>query len=303
MKIAVLMGGTSAEREVSLRSGNAIYNACKKLGFEVVKIDPINNIETYKPELLGNDLVFIGLHGGDGENGVIQRYLEKIDVDFTGSKSDSSALCMDKNLSKIQAKKIGVLTPDWFVIESLSDYNRNIMHPPFVAKPIDQGSTLGLFIVNENSEIKKSITSSLKFSNKVLIESFINGKEMTVPIIGNKALPVVEITPKSGFYDYDSKYTKGMTNYFSPANITTDLANKLKEQALMIHDTLGCRHYSRVDFRVDSNDNPWFLEINTLPGMTETSLMPISANSDNINFDDLINEIIMQAISSNNKRN
>ncbi len=302
MKIAVLLGGTSAEREVSLKSGNAIYNACEKLGFDVIKIDPLKNIEGYKDELLANDLVFIGLHGGDGENGVIQRYLEKIDVNFTGSKSISSALCMDKNLSKVQVRKIGISTPDWFVIQSLSDYNEDIICPPFIVKPIDQGSTLGLFLVNENSQIKKSIISSLSFSNKVIIESFIDGKEITVPIIGNRALPVVEISPKSGFYDYDSKYIKGLTDYFSPAKIATKLADELKEQALIIHNALGCRHYSRVDFRLDSKNNPWFLEINTLPGMTETSLVPISASSDNINFDDLINEIIIQATSNNGKK-
>ena len=292
------MGGNSKERQVSLKSGNAIHRACKNIGYDTLIIDMIDDIDFYLNELKKYDIVFIGLHGGEGENGTIQKTLEQNKIIFTGSDSKSSALCMDKNLSKIKAKDIGIPTPKWNLIKKVSSLDFNTQKFPIIVKPNDQGSTVGLHLVEEIDNLKSCVEKSLEFSNKVILEEFIPGKEITVPILGDSALPIVEIKPKSGFYDYKSKYTKGLTDYICPANIDKELSNKLKEFSIQIHKSFGCSHYSRVDFRIDNNNNPFFLEINTLPGMTDTSLVPISASSIGIPFSGLVKKIIDLTLAS-----
>ena len=292
MKVVILMGGNSKERQVSLQSGNAVFRACKQIGYMTSIIDMTEDIDYYLNELKKYDVVFIGLHGGEGENGTIQKTLEQNEIIFTGSDSKSSALCMDKNLSKIKAKDIGIPTPKWNLIKNVSNIDFNMQNFPVIVKPNDQGSTVGLHLVEKIDNFKSSIENSLEFSNKVLIEEFISGKEITVPILGDLTLPIVEIKPKSGFYDYKSKYTKGLTDYICPANIDEELSIKLKEYSIEIHRRFGCSHYSRVDFRIDNNNKPFFLEINTLPGMTDTSLVPISASSIGISFSSLVKKII-----------
>ena len=292
MKVVILMGGNSKERQVSLQSGNAVFRACKQIGYMTSIIDMTEDIDYYLNELKKYDVVFIGLHGGEGENGTIQKTLEQNGIVFTGSDSKSSALCMDKNLSKIKAKDIGIPTPKWNLIKNVSNIDLNMQKFPVIVKPNDQGSTVGLHLVEKIDNFKSSIENSLEFSNKVLIEEFISGKEITVPILGDLTLPIVEIKPKSGFYDYKSKYTKGLTDYICPANIDEELSIKLKEYSIQIHRRFGCSHYSRVDFRIDNNNKPFFLEINTLPGMTDTSLVPISASSIGISFNSLVKKII-----------
>ena len=292
MKVVILMGGNSKERQVSLQSGNAVFRACKQIGYMTSIIDMTEDIDYYLNELKKYDVVFIGLHGGEGENGTIQKTLEQNEIIFTGSDSKSSALCMDKNLSKIKAKDIGIPTPKWNLIKNVSNIDFNMQNFPVIVKPNDQGSTVGLHLVEKIDNFKSSIENSLEFSNKVLIEEFISGKEITVPILGDLALPVVEIKPKSGFYDYKSKYTKGLTDYVCPADIDEELTAKLNKYSIQIHKKFGCSHYSRVDFRIDNNNNPFFLEINTLPGMTDTSLVPISASSVGMSFSSLVKKII-----------
>ena len=292
MKVVILMGGNSKERQVSLQSGNAIFGACKHIGYNTSIIDMTKDIDFYLNELKKYDLVFIGLHGGEGENGTIQKTLEQNEIIFTGSDSKSSALCMDKNLSKIKAKDIGIPTPKWDLIKKVSSLDFNMQKFPIIVKPNDQGSTVGLYLVEEIDNFKSSVEKSLEFSKKVILEEFISGKEITVPVLGDSALPIVEIKPKSGFYDYKSKYTKGLTDYVCPADIDEELTAKLKEYSIQIHKKFGCSHYSRVDFRIDNNNNPFFLEINTLPGMTDTSLVPISASSIGISFSSLVKKII-----------
>ena len=298
MKVVILMGGNSKERQVSLKSGNAIYRACKNIGYDTLIIDMIDDIDFYLNELKKYDIVFIGLHGGEGENGTIQKTLEQNKIIFTGSDSKSSALCMDKNLSKIKAKDIGIPTPKWNLIKKVSSLDFSTQKFPIIVKPNDQGSTVGLHLVEEIDNLKSCVEKSLEFSNKVILEEFIPGKEITVPILGDSALPIVEIKPKSGFYDYKSKYTKGLTDYICPANVDKELSIKLKEFSIQIHKSFGCSHYSRVDFRIDNNNNPFFLEINTLPGMTDTSLVPISASSIGIPFRSLVKKIIDLTLAS-----
>jgi len=299
MKIGVLLGGNSAEREVSLASGKAISAACKELGHDVLDLDPEFDMKLLVPDLLTVDLVFNGLHGGDGENGVIPGFLQSLGVKYTGSKTEASAICMDKRISKALVHRKDLLTPNWVSLANNDPFSSvGDMVFPVVIKPNDQGSTIGLTVVKDESEIDDAIKLARQFANVVLIEEFIVGKEITVTVIGDKAYPIVEIVPSHGLYDYECKYNKGMTEYFCPAIIDKDLTKAIHESALKIHRLLGCRHYSRVDFRLDKNGRAWFLELNTLPGMTETSLVPKSAKASGLSFPELIQTIINEALEN-----
>ena len=299
MKIGVLLGGNSAEREVSLASGKAISAACKELGHNVLDLDPQFDVRLLVPDLLTVDLVFNGLHGGDGENGVIPGFLQSLGVKYTGSRNEASAICMDKRISKALVHRKDLLTPNWVSLannDPLSSVGDLVF--PVVIKPNDQGSTIGLTVVKDESELDDAIELARKFANVVLIEEFIVGKEITVTVIGDKAYPIVEIVPSHGLYDYECKYNQGMTEYFCPANIDKDLTKAIQESALKIHKLLGCRHYSRADFRLDENGKAWFLELNTLPGMTETSLVPKAAKASGLSFPELIQTIINEALKN-----
>ena len=299
MKIGVLLGGNSAEREVSLASGKAISAACKELGHNVLDLDPEFDVRLLVSDLLTVDLVFNGLHGGDGENGVIPGFLQSLGVKYTGSKTEASAICMDKRISKALVHRKDLLTPNWVSLAN-NDPLPSVgdMVFPVVIKPNDQGSTIGLTVVKDESELDDAIELARQFANVVLIEEFIAGKEITVTVIGDKAYPIVEIVPSHGLYDYECKYNQGMTEYFCPANIDKDLTKAIQESALKIHKLLGCRHYSRADFRLDENGKAWFLELNTLPGMTETSLVPKAAKASGLSFPELIQTIINEALKN-----
>ena len=299
MKIGILIGGDSSEREVSIASGRSIENACIALGHEVVRLDPKDGLEKIKSLLLKVDLVFNGLHGGDGENGKISKYLEDLGVVFTGSDSVSSEICMNKDKAKRIAANNNVLTPEWVLVtnEALSG-NIGQLNFPIVVKPNDQGSTLGLSIINSKSQLKGAFKVANSFASSVMYEQHIQGREITCSIVGNIAYPIVEIIPKHEIYDYECKYTKGMSKYICPAEINKNISSKIKEISLKIHKLLGCRHYSRVDFLLDRNNDPWFLEINTLPGMTETSLLPKSLESAGVNFNQIIEKIIGEAMDN-----
>ena len=299
MKIGILIGGDSSEREVSIASGRSIENACIALGHEVVRLDPKDGLEKIKSLLLKVDLVFNGLHGGDGENGKISKYLEDLGVLFTGSDSVSSEICMNKDKAKRIAANNNVLTPEWVLVtnEALSG-NIGQLNFPIVVKPNDQGSTLGLSIINSKSQLKGAFKVANSFASSVMYEQHIQGREITCSIVGNIAYPIVEIIPKHEIYDYECKYTKGMSKYICPAEINKNISSKIKEISLKIHKLLGCRHYSRVDFLLDRNNDPWFLEINTLPGMTETSLLPKSLESAGVNFNQIIEKIIGEAMDN-----
>jgi len=299
MKIGVLLGGNSAEREVSLASGKAISAACKELGHNVLDLDPQFDVRLLVSDLLTVDLVFNGLHGGDGENGVIPGFLQSLGVKYTGSKTEASAICMDKRISKALVHRKDLLTPNWVSLAN-NDPLPSVgdMVFPVVIKPNDQGSTIGLTVVKDESELDDAIELARQFANVVLIEEFIVGKDITVTVIGDKAYPIVQIVPSHGLYDYECKYNQGMTEYFCPANIDKDLTKAIQESALKIHKLLGCRHYSRVDFRLDENGKAWFLELNTLPGMTETSLVPKAAKASGLSFPELIQTIINEALKN-----
>jgi D-alanine-D-alanine ligase len=297
MKIGVLAGGNSAERDVSLSSGKAISDACKDLGYDVLSLDSQDDIKSLIPDLLSVDVVFNGLHGGDGENGVIPGFLQSLGVRFTGSGNESSAICMDKRVSKALVHRKDILTPNWIALSSGDDVPMDHdLGYPVVVKPNSQGSTIGLTIVQDQSELADAVALARQYDSVVLIEAFIAGREITISIIGDTAYPIVEIVPSHELYDYECKYTQGMTDYFCPANLSEEITKSIQASALKIHKLLGCRHYSRVDFRLDETNKVWFLEVNTLPGMTETSLVPKSAAAAGLSFPELIQTIINEAL-------
>ena len=299
MKIGLLVGGDSPERDVSLSSGKAIHKALELLGNNVIVLDTFNGIRSLESKILNVDLIFNGLHGGDGENGNVAAYLETLNIPFTGSEQDSSKICMDKDLSKKLVSDKGIVTPKWIASSSLpSESQLESLGLPIIVKPNDQGSTIGLSLVKDKIEIGPAFKIASNFADSVMFESFILGREITVPIIGSNSYSIVEIVPKKNLYDYECKYTAGMSEYFCPADIDDNLSSKIKNIALRIHNLLRCRHYSRVDFLLDKNNKIWFLEINTLPGMTKTSLLPKSLSADGFSFNDVIQMIIDEALKN-----
>ena len=271
---------------------------------QLVEINNLN-FSTFIHCIRDNSLVFNGLHGGEGENGQIQSFLSQHGIPYTGSGPMASMLAMNKHFTKILAIEKNILTPDWVSIK-LDNVNLTIeqnkpenLSYPIVIKPNHQGSTLGLTIVSNKDDIHEAIKLASVYSDEIIIEKYINGREITVGILGNRVLDIVEIIPKSGFYNYKAKYNKGETEYICPADIDDKTTNFIKKQALKLYKSLGCRHYSRVDFILDNKNNPHLLEINTLPGLCSTSLLPISAKSKGLNFKNLLNLIIEIALIDN----
>ena len=292
-KIAVLMGGPGEEKDVSLKSGQAIKKALNHNGYDVTSIILDTKLEKLVKELLSVDLVFLGLHGNIGENGTIQGFLDALGIIYTGSGPLSSAICMDKNISKIIAKNNGIMTPKWNLCNTaIHDAKMNY---PVIVKPNGQGSTVGLQIAHNESELKPALEYAFNYDNSVLVEEYIQGRELTVMLIDGKAQPVCEIIPSHEFYDYECKYTAGMSKYICPAEIDDNISNYVKKISENLFDLLKCENYSRADFRMDDQNKFWFLEMNTLPGMTDTSLAPMSALAAGISFNELIDKIVMHA--------
>jgi len=327
-KVALLVGGTSPERQVSKMSGKGILQALKNLQYPTIVIDPAYGLHQPKEEEqfflekdftnLSNrnyidainsmmfddvDIVFSAMHGKWAEDGTIQSLLELRGLKYTGSKVLASALAMDKDMSKVIFRQTGVKTADWFTVKErsfdpvlIADEINQRFGFPCIIKANDQGSTVGLKIVQDESEVEEGIVIAQNYSNKALIEKYIPGRELTVAVLLNEALPVLEIVPKSGFYDYKHKYTSGMSEYIVPANIPEDVAKQAQQQALTAFHSLGCEGYARVDFRMNNHNELYCLEVNTLPGMTPTSLVPKAAKAVGISFDELVKKIIQQAL-------
>ncbi len=296
-KIAILIGGDSAEREISIKSGNAIQKACNTLGYVTTIVEIDGNVADIIPQLKANDFVFIALHGGKGENGVIQGLLDSIKILYNGAGVLASALGMEKALTKQLADCMGISTPKWRTFANVGSAIE--FHPanyPVVVKPSADGSTIGLTIVEKQDDYSEAVKLADQFDGNILVEDYIAGREMTVTLIGNKAYPVVEIVPKHKLYDYECKYEKGMSEYFCPAEIPDEVTEQLQDASLKMYNAIQCSGYARADFILGKNDVPWFLEINTLPGMTETSLVPKSAKAAGISFNELIQMIIDEAL-------
>ena len=305
IKVLVLMGGVSTEREVSLRSGEAVYNALLGAGYNAVKLDVTrDNIDKIKE--INPDVVFLALHGRGGEDGCIQGMLEWMGYPYTGPGVAASAICMDKILTKKILQSKGIPTPRFIEFNNMSvdcgQIEQTILETfdlPVVLKAACQGSSIGVSIVNEKKQLKKELEEILKYGDSLLIEEFLKGTEVTVPIIGNRdirALPIIEITSENEFYDYQSKYTQGMCQHIIPARIDETTYSKTEKVALDAYSVLGCRGLSRVDIIIDENNVPYVIEVNTLPGMTAMSLFPDSARHAGVEFPDLLDEIVKLAL-------
>lgn len=334
MRITVLMGGTSAERDVSLASGLRIAGALRERGHEVVTLDTARGTLTSKeekqllargnvvkkeppsqeelarmasetlpqmlralPSLAEADVVFMGLHGGYGEDGTIQALLEMAGIRYTGSGHMASAVAMDKDISKHLFRRAGVQTANWSMAkrdDPAEDQLRGLGLPA-VVKPSKQGSTVGLSIVKRREELGAAITEAFLYDDEVMIEQFVPGRELTVGVLGDDVLPVGEIIPKHEIYDYECKYTPGMAEEVFPAHISTDRAREAQELARRAFQALKLRGCARIDFRMTEDGSLFCLEANTLPGMTQTSLIPQAAAAAGITFPELCERIALLA--------
>ena len=294
--IGVLMGGRSAEREVSLRTGAAILGALRRLGHRAVGIDAGPDL----PQVLGRrqvSVAFIALHGRGGEDGTVQGLLECLGIPYTGSGVLASALAMDKTHSKLIFRACGLPTPDFEVLVRgvRGPWPLERLEPPVVVKPICEGSTVGMSVVRRRGALAKALALAFRYDPEALVEDFVPGRDLTIGVIGDTALPAVEMRPRGGFYSYRAKYTSGATEYLVPAPLTTRQSARIGELAVAAHRALGCRGASRVDFRLDERGRAQLLEVNTIPGMTETSLLPKAAAAAGIVFDDLVARILATA--------
>lgn len=318
MDIVVLLGGHSSERDVSLASGFRITDALRARGHVVRVIDPAS--ESTESELrqqarvkrappsreslaklsttnfvrlseLKADVVFLGLHGGQGEDGTIQALLDAFGLPYTGSGHLASALAMDKELSKTLFRAAGVSTADWMMAPATAATVEKTLGWPVVVKPSKEGSTVGLSVVKAAKDLAPAITEACRYDDEVIIERFIPGRELTVAVLGEVALPVGEIFPKHEIYDYECKYTVGMAHEEFPAKLAPDVAARVQEQAVKAFRALKLSGCARIDFRLDARNVPYCLEANTLPGMTGTSLVPQAAEAAGISFDELCDRI------------
>lgn len=335
MRITVLLGGVSAERDVSLSSGLRVAAALRDRGHDVTCFDPSTTVLTrdeedrllasgvgsappslaaladapslspalaLHPAVTSADIVFLGLHGGQGEDGTVQALLDMAGVRYTGSGHLASALAMDKHLSKVLMRAAGVATADWLMAPAphTGTLDPDLVDAqlgwPVVVKPSKQGSTVGLSIVRDRTDLAAAVTAAFRYDDQVMVERFVPGRELTVGIIGGTVLPVIEIKPVKELYDYECKYTPGMAEEFV-AELSPELEELLADQARRAFEALALRGYARIDFRLDPNGRPWCLEANTLPGMTPTSLIPQAAAAAGVLFPDLCDRIVQLAFA------
>jgi D-alanine-D-alanine ligase len=296
LKIAVLMGGPSAEREVSLRSGTAVANALAATGAKVMPMDIQDATFTIPSDV---DVTFLVLHGTFGEDGTLQRILEERGIAYTGSGPEASALAFDKVAAKQSFLVAGIPTPAYEAFENGQSSRPRLARLgfPVVVKPTRQGSSMGVSIVHQEAELPEACQLAGRYDTRLLAEQFIPGRELTVGILDGRALPVVEIRPKHDFFTYEDKYTKGETDYLVPAALDKNIEFQAKSMALRAHDCLGCRDYSRVDFMLSQNGELFVLEVNTIPGFTETSLLPKAARASGIEFPDLCARLVQLALA------
>jgi D-alanine-D-alanine ligase len=285
-KIAVLKGGLSAERDVSLRSGAAAAEALRTGGFDVTEVT-VEGSDFTVPA--GTELAFLALHGTFGEDGQVQDILEARGIPYTGANAQVSRIAFDKEKTKEKFRAAGVPTPEGQLVGSVDEVTLSL---PLFVKPNEQGSSVGTHPATTREELAAALADALKFGPRALVERFIRGRELTVGVLGEQALPIVEIHPLDGFYDYTNKYTKGRTEYFCPALLPDEITRVIQRHALAAHQSLGRTVYSRIDFLLEKDINPYCLEVNTLPGMTATSLLPKAAAAVGLSFPEMCRRII-----------
>ncbi len=293
VRITVLLGGFSAERAVSLKSGAAVANALRSLGHEVRELDPPDELWSLPA---GTDVAFLALHGTYGEDGAVQQRLEELGVPYTGCGPEASRIAFDKVLTKQRCLDSGIPTARFMVFDSPGASWPMGWQPPVVLKPVRQGSSVGLQIVERVADWSQALSEALRYDAQVLMEERIIGRETTVGILDGRALPVVEVRPKQGAYDYANKYTAGATEYFCPASFEPSVAQAIEAAGLGAFNAIGGRDYGRVDVMVRANGEPVVLEVNTLPGMTETSLLPKAAAAAGLSYAELCQRMVELAL-------
>jgi len=293
LNITVMLGGPSAEREVSLRSGAAVAKALRSLGHDVTEVDPKDGQFDLPPK---TDVVFLALHGTYGEDGTVQRRLDELGALYTGCDAEVSRIAFDKVLTKNRCLEAGVPTAKYLVVNSKPVPWPKGWQPPLVVKPVRQGSSVGLQFVEQKTDWLKALAVALQFDSEVLVEEKIAGHETTVGILGGEPLPIVEVRPKVGSYDYKNKYTAGRTEYFCPAEFDSATTKRIQAAALGAFQAIGGRDYARVDVMVRDGGEPMVLEVNTLPGMTETSLLPKAAAAAGLNYAQLCQRMVDLAL-------
>ena len=328
MRVVLLMGGSSKERDVSLATGAGILRALSANGHEVTAVDPATGDRILpgavariaespgqasplaadaeersltlagNPELAEADAVFIALHGGIGEDGTLQALLDLAGVPYTGSGMLASALAMDKARAKMIFRAAKIPTPRSRLLRTRDDSwdAKSVGGYPLVVKPNSEGSSVGVHIVEKPEELEAALDDAFQYA-PVLVEQFIPGRELTVAVVGGKALPVVEIRTDDGFYDYRHKYTKGHTNYQVPAEVSETVATEAARLGELAFASLGCSGVARVDFRLDPEDQLFCLEVNTIPGMTETSLVPMAAQAAGVSYEELVERLLILTVS------
>ena len=303
LRIGVIAGGISSEREISLLTGENIYRSLLKSGYNATFIDLKND---FYNDLKKINLAFLALHGRYGEDGTVQGLMEIMKIPYTGSGVLGSAIAINKILTKKILEYENILTPQYITLDVGSKKSPaktdlilgEKLSYPVIVKPNSEGSTIGVNISGSDEQLEHAIEDASKYDKKIIIEKYIKGRELTVSVIGKDpvALPIIEIKPRSGFYDYEAKYTKGMTEYIVPAELPDELSRHISETAVKCHKVLECSGISRADFILDSENNAYVFELNTMPGMTATSLVPKAAGAAGINFDLLV-EIILDLAS------
>ena len=293
-KVAVLMGGDSNERAVSLLSGDAVFHALKRLEIDAEAFDPssrdINEIQSY-------NRVFIALHGRGGEDGAMQAFLKSKNIAYTGSDSLSSAIGMDKLKTKLLWRSLNISTPDFLQVTEKTSYEEimSAIGVPFFIKPSNEGSSIGIDKIKNEKQYQDAFLKTSKIDANVIVEKFVDGEEFTVAIVNDKTLPVIKIKPSNEFYDYQAKYIKDDTQYICPSGIEKQKEVSISKEALQAFKIIGCSSWGRVDFMMDKQGRHYFIEVNTSPGMTSHSLVPMAAKEVGINFDQLVLEILKTA--------
>lgn len=291
-KIALLSGGDSEERDISIKSGLAVYQALKNLKYEVSLIDPKN---TNLCSLVNFDAAFICLHGKNGEDGKVQSLLELLKVPFTGSASTASMLAMNKFYSKLIWNDRALKTPQFLILNKTNlDYKKIIIKlgDPFIVKPSSSGSSFGINLVKNKDDLISAFTDAFKYDSIVIAEEFIVGREFTVSILGNKSLGVLEISSKNEFYDYNAKYVSNETVFSKPTDLNPTVLEEMENIALSAFTSIGCSGWGRVDFMMDKKFNLHLIEVNTVPGMTDHSLFPLAAKHAGLSFEQTVHHIV-----------
>lgn len=308
-KVGILMGGPSSEREISLKSGHAVVDALTKLGLDVVSIDITTDNAKDCAYLISShniDCAFLALHGRFGEDGQIQSILDDLGLPYTGSGARASQLAMDKIASRKIFQSSGLTVPECKILEKISYVpewqDGDSLVFPLVVKPATHGSSIGLTIVDSKDSLQAALDLAFSYDDRIIVEDYISGREITVGVLDEKPLPVIEIVPKKRFFDFEAKYKTGMTDYVVPAQLDEAIARSAQDVALAAHRSLGCSGCSRTDIILNGKNTPFVLEVNTIPGLTATSLLPKAAKVVGIDFGQLCLKLVSLAYEKKEPR-